>query len=111
VLVGSCSSVSIAHPSYLPIGENRYRKRTYSRKGIALAFAVAFAFAFLVVIPERGSAFCLRPNSSQTQQTIDSIAFAVAAIFLSPFSAQKTHVKSRNNLNTRNKTRSSWHFS
>jgi hypothetical protein len=35
VQVGSCSSVSVAHPSYLPIRENRYRKKTYCVKGIA----------------------------------------------------------------------------
>jgi hypothetical protein len=40
-----------------------------------------------------------------------SIAFAIAAIYFSPFSAQKSHVKPRDYLNHTNKTRSSWHFS
>jgi hypothetical protein len=35
VVAGSCSLVSLAHPSYLPIGEIDTGKRTNSRKRIA----------------------------------------------------------------------------
>jgi hypothetical protein len=89
-------------------------------KGIAETnVAIASAVALLVVIPEEpalsevewGTCFLSETQLKSTPETIDSIAFAVADIFLSPFSAQKTHVKSQNHLNPTNKTRSSWHFS
>jgi hypothetical protein len=41
----------------------------------------------------------------------DFIAFASAYIFLLPFLAQKSHVKSQNHLTHSNETRSSLHFS
>jgi hypothetical protein len=44
-------------------------------------------------------------------EATESIAFISAAIFLLPFSAQKSHVKPQNHLNPTNKTRSSWHVS
>jgi hypothetical protein len=47
----------------------------------------------------------------QTSEVTDSIMVALVTIFLSLFSAQKSHVKSQNHLNPTNKTRSSWHFS
>jgi hypothetical protein len=48
-----------------------------------------------------------RPNREATH----SIAFAIAIVFLSPFSAQKSHVKPRNHLTPYHPTTSEWHFS
>jgi hypothetical protein len=48
---------------------------------------------------------------SYRKQTTDPIVFAVAANFLFAFSAQKTHVKSKNQLTRDNPTTSALKFS
>jgi hypothetical protein len=87
----------------------------------ALAFVFAFAFAFVFGIerasaprlaqPRSGLPLCRRPERSPKGEATDLIAVAFAFVFLSAFSAQKTHVKPQNHLNLTNKTRSSWHVS
>jgi hypothetical protein len=69
---------------------------------------VVLSFASLVFIPV---GICGFVRSDPKPQATDSVAFAVAAIFLFPLSAQKTHVKPQNDLNITNEIGSSWYFS
>jgi hypothetical protein len=62
--VRSCSLVSVAHPSYFPIGENNTKKRTYSRRFAAEHLPLFVAVAFLVVIPGGDLLFRLGPTQT-----------------------------------------------
>jgi hypothetical protein len=100
--------------------------------------AVAVVLAFLVVIPNGDLLLPLpsplslplpfgiraglqpgiqpaakRPTASAEgrSEATDSIAFAFAVVFLSSFSAQKSHVKPQNHLTNTNKTTSTWRIS
>jgi hypothetical protein len=52
-----------------------------------------------------------KTRPEQKGEATQSIAVVPAVIFLLPFSAQKSHVKSQNRLTNYNPTTSAWHFS
>jgi hypothetical protein len=58
-----------------------------------------------------GLPLCRRPERILKGEATHFIAFAVALIFLSPFSAQKSHVKPPNHLTRFHPATSAWHFS
>ena len=86
-------------------------------------FRPSIAFDPFSIRPSTGA---LRPLSDSTEaasaperrsgeirysEATHFIVFTIAAIYFSPFSAQKTHVKPPNHLTHSNQIRSSWHFS
>jgi large-conductance mechanosensitive channel len=102
---------------------------------VAIALIFAVAFASLVVIPEGDLLFSLlhyfstgchlnhfkcqgalsiaslAKGAKPEGEAIDFIAIAVAVVFLLPYSAQKSHVKSKKHLTHCHTTTSAWHFS
>ena len=60
---------------------------------------------------EAASAPERRSGEIRYSEATHFIVFTIAAIYFSPFSAQKTHVKPPNHLTHSNQRRSSWHFS
>jgi hypothetical protein len=87
---------------------------------LCFCFGFGFGFGFGITAgllaqrrgkPRRRPPLCRRRERSPKGEATDSIAVAVAVVFLLPFSAQKSHVKSKNNLTPTNKRKSSLKFS